>query len=337
MKDVLLLTLDYPPTFIGGISAWSSDLAGALHGADHHVTVVAKRCGDTRQHDNDQPYEVIRAWGRSWNRWQALWMRMSAGKHITSNTLVLSATWKLTAQIHNTIRKKNAELAIAFHGSEITELSHPPVALQQAVDAAHYLFPVSAFLGEQLVRLGCIQPGDPRMHVLPMPLDVDPTLHQKRSVDLICVARPTPRKRIDRAVQIAQATGRTLHLVGPTEGPPGTVVHGPLSRAETLKLIAVSKAIILTPGTNAQGLGEEGLGLVLLEAAAHGVPAIGCSTGGIPEAVGPGLLLDDPDDPNGEKINAWLSDTKLGENARTWVRAHHGPKQCLSVLEGALL
>jgi len=337
MKDVLLLTLDFPPTFIGGISAWSSDIACALHRDEKSVTVVAKRCGDTHEFDNEQPFEVVRAWGRSWSRWQSLWMRMKAAPRITSNTLVLSATWPLATQIHAAVRKQHAKLAIAFHGSEITELTQAPRALQQAVDAATHLFPVSNFLGEELVRLGCIQPGDPRLRVLPMPLDVEPTPSPSRSGDLICVARPSPRKRIDRAVQIAHVTGRTLHLIGPTEGPTGTVAHGALSRSETLHLIAKSEAIVLTPGTNENGLGGEGLGLVLLEAAARGVPAIGCSTGGVPEALGPGLLLGDPDAPDGDEINAWLLGDGRGEHARTWVQAHHGPARCLAVLEGALL
>jgi glycosyltransferase involved in cell wall biosynthesis len=334
MRDVLLLTLDFPPDFIGGISAWSSDLAHALHRSEKPVTVVAKGCGETAQYDREQPFEIIRAWGRSWSRWQAVWMRLNAAKRIKPNTLVLSATWKLATQITGCVRKNDAELAIAFHGSELTTLTQAPRALLNVVDAANHLFPVSDFLGTELVRLGCIQPGDPRMRVLPMPLNVDPTLQVQRSSDLICVARPLPGKRIDRAIHIAHATGRTLHLVGPTEGPPGTIAHGQLSRDETLELIGGSGAIVLTPSTDENGLGGEGLGLVLLEAAARGVPAIGCSTGGVPEALGPGLLLTDPDAPDGELINTWLTDSGQGEQARTWVQANHGPERCLSVLEG---
>ena len=128
--------------------------------------------------------------------------------------------------------------------------------------------------------------------------------------------------------------GETLELVGPESGPPGTIAHGPLPRAKTLALMQTAKAIILTPKPNEQGLGEEGLGLVLLEAAARGVPAIGCHTGGVPEAVGPGLILEDPDNPNVEEIRRWLQDTTSRAKALEWVQQNHGPTRCLNVLHG---
>ena len=179
MRNILILTLDFPPAFIGGISAWSSDLAQALHHAGRPTTVIAKRSGKTDEYDREQPFEIVRAWGRSWSRWQAVWMRMSAARRIRPNTLVLSATWMLATEILSNIRKNNAELAVAFHGSELTTLTHAPASLQKVVAAAHTLLPVSAFLENELVRLGCIEPGDPRVRVLPMPLDVAPDLQNE--------------------------------------------------------------------------------------------------------------------------------------------------------------
>ena len=337
MRETLLLTLDFPPSFIGGISAWSCDLAQALHASGRRVTVVAKHCGDTQAHDESQPFEIVRARGRSWSRWQALWMRLAAQRMVTDDTLVLSATWRLAPHMLTTVKSRNAALAVAFHGSELTTLEAAPKKLRSVVNAATVLFPVSSFLAGELVRLGCIEPDDPRVHVLPMPLAVDANVNTDRSEDLICVARPLATKRIDRAIQIARVTGRQLHLVGPSSGPDGTIAHGPLSRPETLRLISKSSAIILTPSTDSNGRGGEGLGLVLLEAAARGVPAIGCSTGGVPEALGPGLLLTEPDAPDGDQINLWLANRNNGELARQWVQANHGPDHCLSVLAGVRL
>ena len=53
--NVALLTLDVPPNFIGGVSAWAMDMAIALHRAGHTVTVYAKHTGDTTSHDAPCP------------------------------------------------------------------------------------------------------------------------------------------------------------------------------------------------------------------------------------------------------------------------------------------
>jgi len=78
------------------------------------------------------------------------------------------------------------------------------------------------------------------------------------------------------------------------------------------------------------------LGLTLLESAAQGTPCIGCTTGGIPEAVGPGLLLPDPDKPDVQAIEALLNDPTAGWAAREWVAAHHGPQLAVQSLKDAL-
>ena len=74
---------------------------------------------------------------------------------------------------------------------------------------------------------------------------------------------------------------------------------------------------------------------MLLEAAARGVPVIGCSTGGVPEAVGPGLIIDDLESIDVDAVNTFIDDPSSGERARDWVRAHHGPGPALAALREA--
>ena len=73
--------------------------------------------------------------------------------------------------------------------------------------------------------------------------------------------------------------------------------------------------------------------LVLLEAASVGLPVVGCATGGVEEAVGPGLLLSWPDDPvrSAEEVRAWWSPER-GMAAREWVSAHHGVHRTVAAL-----
>jgi glycosyltransferase involved in cell wall biosynthesis len=91
----------------------------------------------------------------------------------------------------------------------------------------------------------------------------------------------------------------------------------------------------LLPRVDPHGMGAEGLGLVLLEAAMMGIPSIGCRTGGVPEAVGPGLLLDNPDNPNIGQVATFLADSDAGTCAHNWAREHHGPERTLHVLREA--
>ena len=170
-----------------------------------------------------------------------------------------------------------------------------------------------------------------------MPLQTDTAPESPRGDHLVCVARTTTRKGIDRAIKIAEVTGRRIDLIGSNEGPPQENAHGELSRTDTLALVRSARALVLTPRTDSQGLGAEGLGLCMLEAASMGVPSIGCYTGGVSEALGPGLLLDNPDEPNGAAINEWLMDDGHGERAKAWVAKHHGPTQAVDTLMRGLL
>jgi glycosyltransferase involved in cell wall biosynthesis len=324
-----LLTLDFPPAYIGGVSAWARDMAMALHQAGHEVTVFAKRTGDTRTHDEALPYAVHRVAGRAWSTWGGVWMRLRLLGRLKQYDQVLCATWPLAVHLDG-----HPRLGVAVHGSEVTCLEAAPSALRKLAQSAHAWFPVSHFLRSELDRLNL---KCRKVEVLPMPLQTDTAPAIPRGDHLVCVARTTTRKGIDRALKIAEVTGRRIDLIGSDDGPPHANAHGELSRTDTLALVRSARALVLTPRTDSQGLGAEGLGLCMLEAASMGVPSIGCDTGGVSEALGPGLLLDNPDEPNGAAINAWLMDDGHGERAKAWVLKHHGPAQAVDTLMRGLL
>jgi glycosyltransferase involved in cell wall biosynthesis len=331
----LLLTQDFPPVFCGGIASWAADLAGALAAQGEAVEVYARRSGNTREFDAAFPATVHRMWGRSWSRWQGTWVRCAVGRKLVAGDRVLAATWRVATGLLGAIRARSAQLAVAFHGSDLTQLDVAPPGLRAVVDSADALLPVSGFLASELVRLNVVAPDDPRMQVLPMPVEAGPA--GPGGDGLVCVARPTPLKGIDRAVALAQALGRTITLVGPTEPTgPGVNALGRRTRAETRSAIAEAAAIVLLPEVDAHGRGAEGLGLALIEAATMGIPAIGCQTGGVPEAVGPGLVLADPDAPDLAVVRAFLADEDAGARARAWAQAHHGAERALRTLREVL-
>ena len=326
--NIALLTLDFPPDYIGGVSAWAKDMAVALHGAGHTVTVFAKHTGDTRDHDAALPFRVRRVRGRAWSRWGGWWMRLALFGKLRRFDQVLCATWPLAQRLPR-IRR----LGVAVHGSEITCLETAPLGLRRLAQTTYAWFPVSRFLASELHRL---QLDCRRINVLPMPLLTDAGAAPARGQHLVCVARNTTRKGIDRAIKIAEATCRPITLIGATNAPPLGEALGELSRAETLERIRTAKAIVLTPRTYADGRGAEGLGLCFLEAASMAVPSIGCDVGGVPEAIGPGLLLSDPDRPDGEAINAWLEEANQGERAQSWLRKNHGPRRAVAAMQRGL-
>jgi glycosyltransferase involved in cell wall biosynthesis len=95
-------------------------------------------------------------------------------------------------------------------------------------------------------------------------------------------------------------------------------------------------ATVLLPRVDVDGTGAEGLGQVLVESALRGTPGIGCATGGVSEAVGPGLVLEDPDDPDLERVRALLADPAAGRRSREWAVAEHGPDRAVARLMEAL-
>jgi glycosyltransferase involved in cell wall biosynthesis len=337
----LIVTQDFPPGFVGGIAAWAHDVAVALHAQGHDVTVLCRNTPDSADADGRQPYRIVRMFGRNWSRFQGTWAKLHAWWFLAPDVRVLTATWSLATELLGPIERKGAQLSVAFHGSDLTREHVARPGLRQVALRAHGLHPVSRFLAAELVRLVPEVRDDPRIRVLPMPLPLPP-LHSSPAPrrGLLSVTRLTELKGVDRAITLAGTLGEHLSIVG--EGParatfpdaPHVTWLGRMSREALGPLYAEARGVILLPRTADDGRGAEGLGLCLLEAAAQGAVPIGCRTGGVPEAVGPGILLDDPDHPDVTAVRTRLAEPDLGARCRAFVVAHHGPDRTLAVLEG---
>jgi len=337
----LLVTQDFPPGFTGGIASWAVDLALALQGADHDVTVLARHTGPTTDADAAWPFAVVRVRGRSWGNWQGLWAALAVWPRLDGQTRVICATWQLATILVRSLR--GARLGVAFHGSDLTRLTAAPPTLHRVARSATALLPVSRFLAGELRRL--LPEEDLPVTVLPMPIAApsEPTGPWRK--ELVFLARLTPLKGVDRAISIARALQRPLVVIGDGVALPALkaaasqapiTFTGRLPREEALAGLERAAAILLLPRVDEDGTGAEGLGLCLIEAALRQTPAIGCATGGVPEAIGPGLLLTDPDHPDLDAIRALLDDPDAGPRARQHALAHHGPQAALAALLSAL-
>lgn len=335
-----LVTLDFPPT-VGGVAAWSEDLARALVSAGEPVTVYARRSGDTAETDQGLPFPVKRIHGRSWARWQGLWALLGVDGALRRGHKLVCAAWPIGALLVPRARARGARSAVAFHGSELTRHARPPAGLRRVLASADALFPVSKFLALELERLG----GEGA--VLPMPLRISDA-PASSGAGLVTVARLTPLKGVDRALRIAAALRWPIDVVG--DGPERAKLEdlarslgiearflGQIPRPDALAICRQRAACLLLPRVDADGSGAEGLGLALLEAMGQGTPAVGCDTGGVREATGPGLILTNPDDASASAaaLRAWLTPARRHEAWR-WVREQHGPERAATALLEAL-
>ena len=334
----LLLTQDYPPTALGGVAAWAADLAAALHEGGEAVVVLARSQPGVAAADAASPWPVIRMAGRSWGRWQGLWSLLAAGPRLARGDVLIAATWELAAWLAPLREALGVRLLVAAHGSDLTRLAAAPPALRRVDAAVTGWVPVSGFLGQELRRLGLRGP----VTVMPMPLDLGRPDPAPRGAHLLVVSRLIEGKGVERVIALGRALGRPVEVIGdgplrgPLEAVGGARLLGAQSRAEARAAMGRAAAVALLPRLRADGRGGEGLGLCLIEAAAAGTPVIGCMTGGVAEAVGPGLLLDDPDQPDLAAVERFLGAPGAGALARAWVEAHHGPAAAVAALRVAL-
>ncbi len=107
-------------------------------------------------------------------------------------------------------------------------------------------------------------------------------------------------------------------------------LHGPVSDGALRAAYAKADCFLLT--SIQQGSNFEGFGLVFLEASAYGVPVIGPTTGGCPEAISEGKsgYVCDPNDAVmiAKRMDQILKDhTISAKNCRAWAEEHRIEKK----------
>ena len=307
-----LVTTDYPPRQ-GGIATWALATATALRAAGEQVEVHAPaRLGAAG---------VTPLQGRSWARWSGLWVAAQVLPRVRSGDRVLCATWPLATSLLGRV-----DLSVVFHGSDLTRPAAQPGldrVRSRSLDRAARLFPVSRFLGGLLAA--------PHT-VLPMP--VEPAPRARPGDDLLVIARLGPLKGVDRVIRLAAREGRGVTVVGDGSSRPALETlasdlgvrarfTGRLDRPD-LPWDGHHAALLLSR-TAADGSGAEGFGLVLLEAAARGIPTVGSNTGGLPEAAM--YVLGDADT---DSLPAFGRDAR--DAAVAFVGDRHGPARTAAAL-----
>jgi glycosyltransferase involved in cell wall biosynthesis len=319
----VLITDDFPPQ-VGGVATWSRNVAAAFARSGEEVTVLCRH----RPGLVGEGFAVRCIRGRSFVRLGAFWMLQAAGL-VRSADRVLVCDGRAARLVSRLVPEDRIDLV--FHGSDATA----PAAGTERWRGRRWA--VSRYLARRLDAVTA------SVGVLPPPVDPAP-----RASDLsgpwVMLARATALKGGDRFVRLCAAAGATGLVVG--DGPARASWEalaretaadvrfaGALDRAAVADVLATASAAFLLPREGPEGRGTEGLGLALVEAAAAGVPTIGCRTGGVPEALGPGLLLDEPDDAeaSARAVSAWWAPAR-GAEARAWVAATCGSARTVTAL-----
>lgn len=339
-----LVTGDCPPTFTGGVATWVEAVALGLAARGEEVVLYARgghrhtRPAEERW-DVLQPFPVRRLFGFHWNQRQAHITGRMVRRQLAPGDRVLATTWTVAHGLVDPCRRLGVPLVVAAHGSEITRALHEHRRILQEIASWGRFGAVSRFLAELLAGIGV------EAAVLPAPVDPRPVGAEVRE-GLLMVARHTELKGADRALRLGDALGWPVTVIG--EGYPTPPLHRlvaslrvpvsfPGRRAAGEVHAAMRRARLLVQLSRAapDGTGAEGLGLVVLEAMACGTPAAVSPVGGLPEAVGPGLVLPDPDDAesSSSRILAWLAAQDRGAEQRAWLAERHGIARCVDALD----
>ncbi|MBX2798135.1 MAG: glycosyltransferase family 4 protein [Myxococcales bacterium] len=331
----VILTDDHPP-LTGGVSTFVGSVACELAARGHEVQVFARRRRALAAVPGTRLTPVR---GPRFGRWGGRWLGIRSFPQLLTADAVLATTWSVAT----VAARMGCPLVVVAHGSDVTCPPVRPEAFRRVWRAAEGRFAMSQYLARELSARG-VTAG-----VLPAPIEpgpVPPRGEARGTWGLL--ARAVANKGGDRFVRLVAAAGVNGVVIGDGPARPawerlalqlGARVRfvGDVPHARVAGYLEQLDLLCLLPRCDADGRGAEGLGFSLIEAAALGVPAVGCTVGGVPEAVGPGLLLEDPDDAEASaaEIGDWWSPER-GREAWAWCRANHGSDRCVDLLEGAL-
>lgn len=310
-----LVTTDFPPQD-GGIATWAAATAWALHRAGEPVVVHARARSGVDP--SAWPFPVIPMPGRSWRRWQGAWAAASVLPRLRRGDRLLVATWPLAVGLLDGARLLGVPVGVTFHGSDLTR-PPPGPGRERVIAGATARLPVSDFLGAAL--------GAPYTR-LPMPIDPLPPV--ARGDTLLTVARLVPGKGVDRVLALGRRLGRPVVVVG--EGPERARLETHAAALGVRATFTGRRAPADIPWAGAWAVAllseaPEGLGLVLLEAAARGLPTLGARAGGIPEAAWATV-----EDPAADPLPPWPDAAAL----HAWLRARHGTGALVATLRATL-
>jgi phosphatidylinositol alpha-1,6-mannosyltransferase len=314
VAPVLILTQTYPPE-PGGMQALMGGLAGALAASGHGVTVLADR-NRTNLPEASLPGVALRRFGgpRPWRRWTKF---LAARAALPGG--VICDSWKSVGALPAFA----GPVLVLAHGMEFPPDASPAKAarIAAALGRARWVVASSTYtagLAARHVDRARIRVVNPPIAPQPAPRAADlaaaAALAPGPGPHLLSLSRLEPRKGIDRVIAALPALlpahpGIGLVVAGDGPDRPRLVALaaalGVAARVrfagrvtEGMKAALFQTATLFAMPTRREGASVEGFGIVYLEAAWHGLPALAGAEGGAADAVRvgeTGLLVDAAD------------------------------------------
>ena len=366
----LLVTNDFPPK-VGGIQSYLWELWRRL--PPERVTVLASTHKEAAVFDAAQPYRIERA-GRVLLPTPAMVRRV---RRLAADTGAGVVVLDPAVPLGLIGPRLGLPYAVVLHGAEVTVPGRLPGTRQALASVLHGAVRIVAAGGypaaEARRAAGATMPP---VTVVPPGVDAErfrplsPDERAKARADLgigpatelvVGVSRLVPRKGFDSLIRAAgrlaptrpdlvvaiAGKGRDLPRLRRLAGSAGAPVRF-LGRVDDHRLPALYGCadVFAAPCRSRWGgLEQEGFGIVFLEAAACGVPAVAGDSGGAAEAVADGetgLVVRRPSDPAqvADALARLLDDPArrrtMGEAARRRAAAEFSYDRLAAVLDGVL-
>ncbi len=321
-----VLTDDHPPT-TGGVATWTGRVVDGLRDGGHEVQVFARG----RQ---GLPSDVapVRVPGFARRGHLAMGLAVARRGRLAPEQ-TLCTTWSVVPP-----GLEGAHVVV--HGSDVTRPAYDE-ARRRRVLARSRVWAVSDWLRRHLWARWRI-PAE--VLPAPVPLADRPPPPGDR---WLWMGRAVAGKGGRRFLEWLDAAGASGDVVGAGPELQGWAAHaeaegidvrfhGWRRGTDLLERVRSAQLVALCPSPAGPRHGDEGLGLVGLEALGQGVPVVGVPVGGVPEAVGPGLVVPLPDRSleAAVRIRAWWTPER-GAEGWAWARSRHGTQRTVAALCGA--
>jgi phosphatidyl-myo-inositol dimannoside synthase len=364
----LLVTNDFPPK-IGGIQSYLWELWRRL--PPEEVTVLTSPHVDADLFDREQSFRVERTREPVLLPNPLLTRRVrDLASRARSEFVVLDPAIPLGMIGPNV----GLPYAVVLHGAEVTVPGRLPGSkrmlakvLRQAsliISAGGYAEAEARRIERDLPPVVQIPPGVDVTKFVPLPPIEKASTRARLGLPatgplVLSVSRLVPRKGMDVLIEAAarlKASGRQpdLHVVIAGEGRDRTrlehLIHktgaqvellGRIPSVDLAGLYACADVFVLSCRSRWGGLEQEGFGIVFLEAAAAGIPAVAGDSGGAAEAVidgETGMVISDPTDASAvaRAVDQLLSDPALASRQGQAARHRAETEYSYEVLAGRL-
>jgi phosphatidylinositol alpha-1,6-mannosyltransferase len=326
----LILTLDFPPLYDGGIARSMDETARALAAGGESVRVLTRGAGrDVRNHDAAYPAQVTRWWGHHWQKFHPLLLAFhlpGVGKR-ERGAIVHTSTWEVAPPVLRKSARFGWKVFVHAQGREIARAFSSPgelARLRSVLQAADAVLPISRHVADLASQAGA---SAERIHFIPPAIDARRVqggsgdrfrarfglgskpllltlarLVDRKGQDTVIRALPRVLREVPDLVYIVAGDGDYRADLETLARSAGVIEHvlftSFIADAEVPDLYAAANVYVMVSREGREAGDIEGFGITYLEASAAGLPVVAGNSGGTADAVEAGVsgVLVDPED-----------------------------------------